>query len=530
LPDTYNMQFSGVVLSTGNVADYNTGPNTSASQTTDFVAPASASDEELLDTITGGSFNHNDVTRLDITFNMLPGVDTVFFQVVFGSEEYPEFVNTLFNDGFGIFLNGSNIAFTASAPININHPAMAALEGTELDGVLAPGGSAVLQFSANVGAGSANNTLTIILADTSDGLYDTTVFVSSLGGSVAQPPTVPPPPPPPPPGGSCITRPASFWMQQVDHPTDPANPNCVSLLNALKANGGGMDVGFLSLPTNFQNGDDRLDAIDTTMEALGFRYRAAGYTGEDGGLQTLRQRAARLCGERKRLAVEIIAATANQMFFRTNPSDCFYRNGGTNVHFSAEVIDEAREAAAGEDLAAIRAYTLLLRKFNLSGAKAQFPAGLEQCPSFSSRLARDAARDATTQLNCPGYNNSCATAEAIVRFPFTASANLRTYTDREVSPSCGGGGVEAVWRISPPVAAPGRSFLISTKGSNFDTVVSVRRGSCASSEEVACNDNANAFGSYSLTSFTADGDSDYFIIVEGANGGIGSARLTVTSF
>lgn len=530
IPDTYGLRAGGIVLSTGNVADYRTGPNVSPGTTTAYNVPADAQDEALLDQITGGTFNHNDVTRLDITFNMLPGFDTVFFQVVFGSEEYPEFVGSPFNDGFGLFLNGSNIAFTAGAPININHPGMAALPGTELDGVLAPAGNAVLQFSAVVGDGTVNNTLTIIVADTSDALYDTTVYVTSLGAAAAPIPELPAPPPPPPPGGACITRPARFWMQQVDDPAVSANPQCVSLLNALKANGGGIDVGFMRLPSNYWNGDDTLDAIDTTMEALGFAYRSVNLTGEEQGVQSARNRASRLCTERKRLAAEIIAATANQMYLRTNPSDCFYTQAGTNVYFRADIIDEARAVAAGENLAAIRAATLTLRRFNLSGARTQFPPGFEQCAPFSSRLARRISRDGTTRTSCPAINDGCDTAEAITRFPFTAQVDLTKYSNRETGGSCNVGGRDVVWRISPPVAAPGRSFRVSTRGSNFDTVVSVRKGSCLNTSEIACNDNANEFGSYSEVTFTTDGESDYYIIVEGARGAWGRVRLTVTSF
>lgn len=530
IPDTYGLRAGGIILSTGNVSDYRSGPNLFINRTTEYNKVADAQDEALLDQITGGGYRHHDVTRLDITFNMLPGSDTVFFRVVFGSEEYPEFVGSPFNDGFGLFLNGSNIAFAAGAPINVNHPGMAALPGTELDGVLAPGGFAVLQFSAAVGDGSANNTLTIILGDTSDDLFDTTVYISSLGAAVPPIPGVPPPPPPPPPGGSCITRPARFWMQQVDDPNSPANPLCVSLLNALKANGGGVDVGFMKLPSSYWNNDENLDAIDTTMEALGFGYRSVNLTGESQGLQTDRNRASGLCVERKRLAAEIIAATANQMYLRTNPSDCFYTQAGTNVYFAADIIDVARSAAAGTDRAAIRAATLALRRFNLSGARAQFPEGLLQCPPYSVRLARAASRDGTTRTICPSIPDGCSTAQEIHNFPYSTTVDLTNYGNREVSGACGTGGRDVVWRISPTVAAPGRSFLVSTRGSNFDTVISVRKGNCANINEVACNDNANEFGSYSEVSFTTDGESDYYIIVEGARGSWGRVELRVTSF
>lgn len=185
---TYNNVPGGIVLSTGDVQDYEDGPNTTGSMGTMYGVAATAAQENLLDPITGGSFDHFDATQLDITFDSATG--EVFFFVVFGSEEYPEFVNSNFIDGFGLYLNGVNIASVAGDPVNINHPAMQALAGTELDGILAPNGNPILAFSG--AANPTGNTLTFIVADTSDSDYDTTVYISSLSG---QDPSVPVPEP-----------------------------------------------------------------------------------------------------------------------------------------------------------------------------------------------------------------------------------------------------------------------------------------------------------------------------------------------
>jgi uncharacterized repeat protein (TIGR01451 family) len=61
---------------------------------------------------------------------------------------------------------------------------MAAIGGTELNGVLAPNGNPVVLFSIAVTPGSSNNRLTFIVADTTDASYDTTVFIGALGGSL----------------------------------------------------------------------------------------------------------------------------------------------------------------------------------------------------------------------------------------------------------------------------------------------------------------------------------------------------------
>ena len=38
------------------------------------------------------------------------------------AEEFPEFVGDSFIDGFGLFVNGENVAFANGDPINVNHP------------------------------------------------------------------------------------------------------------------------------------------------------------------------------------------------------------------------------------------------------------------------------------------------------------------------------------------------------------------------------------------------------------------------
>ena len=186
-PFTYNLTRPGIVLSTGDVKDYESGNNTINGLTTSFGIQSTTPQEALLDPITGTggqNFRHNDVTQLDIQFNMEQGFDRIEFKVVFGSEEYPTFVGTSFIDGFGIYLNGSNIAYSAGQPINIDHPDMRPLAGTELNGVLAPGGNPVLTFSAAVTPGSTGNTLIFIVADTTDTALDTTVYISSLQGGI----------------------------------------------------------------------------------------------------------------------------------------------------------------------------------------------------------------------------------------------------------------------------------------------------------------------------------------------------------
>ncbi|MBM79627.1 MAG: hypothetical protein CMJ78_03410 [Planctomycetaceae bacterium] len=195
---TYGLDRGGIVISSGDVADYETGPDTINEQTTDYGATATAAQQALIDPINGMQPAF-DVTQLDITFDMMPGFDTVFFEVVFGSEEFPDFVLQGLNDAFGLIVNGTNIANVAGAPVNIDHPGFAAVAGTELNGVLVDNGSPRLLFQQVVGDGSTGNTLTIILGDSGASAFDTTAYISSLGATTPPPPPPPPPAPPAPP-------------------------------------------------------------------------------------------------------------------------------------------------------------------------------------------------------------------------------------------------------------------------------------------------------------------------------------------
>jgi len=207
----------GVILSTGDVSSYGDGPNNFASLTTNYetrtkstpVVPddplnvnpgamgilATTEQDALLDPLDDNDpanpadFNHYDVTQLDIHFDMKPGFDAVYVNVVFGSEEFNEFVGSRFVDAFGAYVNGENKALVSSAPgqpalpININHQSMVGSGGTELDGILGSGqfGEPLVHtFSSLVDP--ANNTVTLILGDTEDGQWDATVYVAQLTG------------------------------------------------------------------------------------------------------------------------------------------------------------------------------------------------------------------------------------------------------------------------------------------------------------------------------------------------------------
>lgn len=174
---------SGIVLSTGNVLDYSDGANNETGRTTSYGVSATAAQAATLSQI-GGAGTYYDVTELTINFTTTTG--SVFFNTVFGSEEFPEYVGK-FVDAFGLLIDGQNIAFVGGKPVNIDHPSMAAIAGTELDGVLCPGAanqcSPVQTFSLSGLDTSISHTLKFIIGDRGDSSLDTTVYISALGGT-----------------------------------------------------------------------------------------------------------------------------------------------------------------------------------------------------------------------------------------------------------------------------------------------------------------------------------------------------------
>lgn len=172
----------GIVLSSGKVVDL-VGPNNSTSTST---GNGSGSDADLAKLITT---TVNDATTL--SFNFVPDKEFVTFRYVFGSEEYNEFVGGSFNDVFGFFVNGTNVALIPGTTtvvsinnVNLNKNSsfyrnnVAPTGGTpplntELDGL-----TVVLTVQAQVNVGKTN-TLKLAVADAGDSAYDSAVFIQA---------------------------------------------------------------------------------------------------------------------------------------------------------------------------------------------------------------------------------------------------------------------------------------------------------------------------------------------------------------
>ncbi len=331
-----------------------------------------------------------------------------------------------------------------------------------------------------------------------------------------------------------ITRNSLYWFTH-GYSNDLT---CVNLQRAIIANGGTMSIGFLCLPTANRNSDNVLDAADTFVEALGFYYRGKGVTGEPGGHQGDHSPGSRLCRARKKLAVELIAAIANNVLLGTGPEYASYSSNGVTVSFPPDLIDLAGIVAAGQDPVAAKDMTSVLKKFNNSGVTNDFPSELVECSPNDKRTLKSISRDPTTQFTCPGLNDNCAAAQEVFfqaknppysKAKFTASANLENYPI----------GL-AFWKVSLPTASANRTFRVSTDGSNFDTILNVLTGPCAlviSNGTTVVDASgltvvATATGSNSVTqiSFTTDGTNTFFIEASPAPLAFpGNLKITVTS-
>jgi len=108
---------SGIMLSSGNIA-FVPGPNT---QDDASGVNAGIGDPDLNGLIPG--YTTFDACILEFDFQCA-GTQVIQFQYVFTSEEYNEWVNSPFNDVFGFFLNGVNLALVPGSPgtpVSINN-------------------------------------------------------------------------------------------------------------------------------------------------------------------------------------------------------------------------------------------------------------------------------------------------------------------------------------------------------------------------------------------------------------------------
>ena len=180
---------AGIIMSTGRIQDA-VGPNNSPSDGEDLNQGGYAPLESIL----GGGAETEDAAV--IRFNFYCESDRVQFKYVFASEEYPEYVGSEFNDVFAFFISGpgivgnQNIALVpgTTQPVAINNVNAGSFQNFFINnGNGVSGGGSTVQFDGFTKPFIAESavipcqlyTITLAIADVSDGIYDSAVFLEA---------------------------------------------------------------------------------------------------------------------------------------------------------------------------------------------------------------------------------------------------------------------------------------------------------------------------------------------------------------
>jgi hypothetical protein len=133
----------------------------------------------------------------ELAFSFTTAGGNLFFNYVFASEEYNEYVGSQFNDSFRFLLDGTNIALIPSTttPVSINNVNLGSnspyyrnnapgpFTGLQYDGL-----TTVLTAQA-LGLSAGTHTIRLIIEDVGDSSWDSGVFIQGNSFSDVQTPT-----------------------------------------------------------------------------------------------------------------------------------------------------------------------------------------------------------------------------------------------------------------------------------------------------------------------------------------------------
>lgn len=204
----------GIIMTTGTIANSADGPHGPNDQPNAGVDNGVSGYGQLTNLVGTSTYN---ATILE--FDFVPYSDTVKFEYVFGSEEYPEFVGTQFNDVFAFFISGpgipggsknmaiipgttqpvainnvnngpsnsgpcTNCAYYVNNGNGSNSPYNGSSQYVQYDGFTTP-----LTAVSKVECGETYH-LIIAIADVGDGIYDSGIFLAANSLTSEQPVTV----------------------------------------------------------------------------------------------------------------------------------------------------------------------------------------------------------------------------------------------------------------------------------------------------------------------------------------------------
>lgn len=171
---------TGVILSTGSVGNFTRAsgdPNQSTAASVNSGGQNNAADFNAI----AGARTY-DASYLETRF--IPDTDTMTMRFVFSSDEYPEYVNTLYTDVVGVWINGSHVPVSvlgeATSVDSVNSASSENLFvsnatddfNTEMDGF-----TVTMTLTIPVNAG-VENTLKIGIADVGDNRVDSNLLIA----------------------------------------------------------------------------------------------------------------------------------------------------------------------------------------------------------------------------------------------------------------------------------------------------------------------------------------------------------------
>lgn len=236
---------SGTTPGTSNTVEY-------------FGADNNLNGDPLLDAVVNTVFQTQsfDATMLSFSFSVTdPAATSISFDLVFGSDEFPEWVDQ-FVDVAVVMVNGINVALfnhDATHPLSVVSPNLAAGyfidngDGhlpIEYDGV-----SARLKIVAPIHAGT--NTITIGIADTGDHIYDSGIFIANLvAGTI--------------PGSGVVATPDTPCTDSSDSVTGSSKDEYLDLKggNDVAYAGAGDDIVVAGLGDDVVYGGSGADALE----------------------------------------------------------------------------------------------------------------------------------------------------------------------------------------------------------------------------------------------------------------------------
>jgi len=129
---------SGIVLSTGMVAEMM--PPQATNPWLGSALSSGAQDNDLLNlsNLVKEAYNTPAISKMEdaaiLEFDFLPSSDSVVFNYVFASEEYPAYINQAYNDVFGFFISGPGIDGKYSSPAGFPDSSIniAVIPGTQI--------------------------------------------------------------------------------------------------------------------------------------------------------------------------------------------------------------------------------------------------------------------------------------------------------------------------------------------------------------------------------------------------------------